>query len=319
MTQYFDIFNGDADGICALIQLRLAKPLESQLITGVKRDIALLREVEANSGDKITVLDISLDRNRSDLERLIALGAHITYFDHHYAGQIPQNNHLNAVIDESPDTCTSLLVDRYLNGQHSLWAITAAFGDNLVHIAEQHCGMAHLNSNDTQKLRQLGELINYNGYGTKIDDLHFHPAELYQALKPFRDPREAYDHSPEIATLATGYAEDMEHTRTMNAETATATTAVYRLPDTAWARRAVGVWANDLSQDFPARNHLIICPDGENSYTISVRAAKNHPYGASGFCRRYPGGGGREAAAGINKLPESNLAELIQTFELTFK
>lgn len=30
-----DIFNGDADGICALIQLRLAEPLDTRLITRV--------------------------------------------------------------------------------------------------------------------------------------------------------------------------------------------------------------------------------------------------------------------------------------------
>jgi hypothetical protein len=35
----YDVFNGDADGICALVQLRLAKPIQSNLITGVKRDI----------------------------------------------------------------------------------------------------------------------------------------------------------------------------------------------------------------------------------------------------------------------------------------
>ncbi|MEJ2533090.1 MAG: DHH family phosphoesterase, partial [Halioglobus sp.] len=38
----FDVFNGDADGICALLQLRKAQPLESTLVTGVKRDINLL-------------------------------------------------------------------------------------------------------------------------------------------------------------------------------------------------------------------------------------------------------------------------------------
>lgn len=31
----YDIFNGDADGIIALLQLRLADPIDSQLITGV--------------------------------------------------------------------------------------------------------------------------------------------------------------------------------------------------------------------------------------------------------------------------------------------
>jgi hypothetical protein len=30
--QIFDVFNGDADGICALIQLRLAEPCDSTLV-----------------------------------------------------------------------------------------------------------------------------------------------------------------------------------------------------------------------------------------------------------------------------------------------
>ena len=41
--QIYDVFNGDADGICALIQLRLAEPADTTLITGVKRDTALAR------------------------------------------------------------------------------------------------------------------------------------------------------------------------------------------------------------------------------------------------------------------------------------
>ena len=59
---YFDVFNGDADGICSLQQLRLAEPRESALVTGVKRDIALLKRVQAESGDEVTVLDVSLDK-----------------------------------------------------------------------------------------------------------------------------------------------------------------------------------------------------------------------------------------------------------------
>jgi len=57
MTVY-DVFNGDADGICALLQLRHAEPVQSQLITGVKRDIKLLAQVDAASGDHVNVLDI---------------------------------------------------------------------------------------------------------------------------------------------------------------------------------------------------------------------------------------------------------------------
>ncbi|HBQ39206.1 MAG TPA: acetyltransferase, partial [Halieaceae bacterium] len=60
----YDVFNGDADGLCALVQLRRAEPLDAVLVTGVKRDIALLQQVEAGPGDRVTVLDISLDKNR---------------------------------------------------------------------------------------------------------------------------------------------------------------------------------------------------------------------------------------------------------------
>ena len=42
---HFDIFNGDADGICALQQMRLNNPQESTLVTGVKRDTLLLKNV----------------------------------------------------------------------------------------------------------------------------------------------------------------------------------------------------------------------------------------------------------------------------------
>lgn len=50
------MFNGDADGICALHQLRLADPVESEIITGLKRDIALLEHVPAVDGDLVSVL-----------------------------------------------------------------------------------------------------------------------------------------------------------------------------------------------------------------------------------------------------------------------
>lgn len=318
MTKYFDVFNGDADGICALIQLRLANPLEAELVTGVKRDINLLQQVNAAPGDHITVLDISLDRNRADLQRLLDNGADIHYFDHHFAGDIPVHTGLQALIDESPEVCTSLLVDRYLHERYTLWAIAAAFGDNLPHVAEKRCYQLNLNATDIERLRQLGELLNYNGYGTCIEDLHFHPASLFQAMRHFTDPRDVHDSSPELAVLAAGHAADMDHVKALAPALITPAVVVYQLPDTAWARRTVGNWANDLSQLHPERAHLILCPDGDGTFSVSVRAAQRHPHGASIFCRRYPKGGGREAAAGINQLPEQKIPELIADFERSF-
>ena len=54
-----DVFNGDADGLCALHQLRLAEPAASELVTGPKREIGLLKRVQASAGDRVTVLDIA--------------------------------------------------------------------------------------------------------------------------------------------------------------------------------------------------------------------------------------------------------------------
>jgi len=51
LSKYYDIFNGDADGICALHQLRLEEPRDAELVTGVKRDIKLVGRVNAAAGD----------------------------------------------------------------------------------------------------------------------------------------------------------------------------------------------------------------------------------------------------------------------------
>jgi len=49
----YDVFNGDADGIISLVQLRLSQPREAQLVTGRKRDIKLLERVPAGEGDRV--------------------------------------------------------------------------------------------------------------------------------------------------------------------------------------------------------------------------------------------------------------------------
>jgi len=57
---HYDVFNGDADGIISLLQLRLAYPRTTTLVTGVKRDIKLLQRLNLQSRDSLTVLDISM-------------------------------------------------------------------------------------------------------------------------------------------------------------------------------------------------------------------------------------------------------------------
>src|SRR4249920_134755 len=104
-----DVFNGDADGLCSLRQLRLAEPADSRLVTGPKRDIALLERVKAGPGDVVTVLDISLERNRAALLAILQGGARVRYFDHHFAGEVPAHANLETVLDASRESCTSVL------------------------------------------------------------------------------------------------------------------------------------------------------------------------------------------------------------------
>jgi hypothetical protein len=111
----------------------LAEPRDSVLVTGVKRNIGLLKEISATGGDHVVALDISLDKNRQALLDLLDLGVSITYVDHHFAGDIPIHPGLRAVIDPSSDVCTSLLVDRMLGGRFCTWAVVGAFGDGLPH------------------------------------------------------------------------------------------------------------------------------------------------------------------------------------------
>lgn len=305
----FDVFNGDADGLCALHQLRLADPRDAQLVTGVKREIDLLRRVEAGPGDRVTALDISFDKNRADVLRLLNAGAGITYFDHHFAGDIPSHAALDVHIDTSPDVCTSLLVNTHLQGQFLAWAVTAAFGDNLHASARAAADPLGLDEARVERLCLLGECLNYNGYGVSEDDLFFHPAELYRRVRPYADPFEFIEHDEAFATLETGMNEDLANARGVKPDSVSERAALFLLPNTAWARRVSGVFGNELARGFPERAHAVAMQLDDGTYRISVRAPLSRKEGADVLCRAFPTGGGRAAAAGINALPEAMLEE----------
>ena len=314
----YDIFNGDADGLCALQQLRLAEPRASQLITGVKRDIALLARVNPKRGDRLTVLDISLDKNRADLLRVLEAGAKVRWFDHHFAGEIPAHEGLEAHIDPRPDQGASLLVNAALDGRFLEWALVGTFGDNFDARARQLASGANLSAQDTEALRELGILLNYNGYGARVDDLHFPPDVLFRRLRPYRDPREFIAADAAFGQLRAGHAEDMALAREVRPELETPTHCVVRLPCEPWARRVSGVLGNDLAQQAPERAHALLTELAPGGYLVSVRAPLARPEGADALCRQFPTGGGRKAAAGINILAESDHERFVAAFQAAF-
>ena len=315
--KFYDIFNGDADGICALQQLRLEEPRDSVLVTGVKRDIRLLERVDAGGGDELTVLDISLRTNAGDLSRLLAAGVRCRYFDHHAPGIIPQHPNLRTFIDTAPDACTSLIVDQYLKGRHRSWAIVAAFGDNLAEAALRTAATMQIDGGDLERLQRLGEVMNYNAYGETIDDLHDHPADRFEALRVYRDPLDFINSEPVYDVLRNALAEDLDRAEVLAPAFERQDRALYVLPDAAWSRRIHGHFGNRVALVEPERANAVLVKK-TGGYTVSVRAPRGRPTGADALCRMFESGGGREAAAGINFLPESDYPRFVAEFEKAF-
>ena len=306
------MFNGDADGIIALLQLRLAEPRVSKLITGVKRDIQLLQQVPANLATSVTVLDISMEKNLAALAGLLAQNIDVFYVDHHRTGLIPNSEYLTEIIDTDANTCTSLLVNQHLAGQYALWAIVAAFGDNMLKAAEQLSQQAGLSDQEQAQLKALGIYINYNGYGRTVDDLHVAPDVLFTTLLNYPDPFTLINEANSIFTLLEqAYLSDMTQAKQANILHDDETLQVIELEDAPWSRRVSGVYGNELANQNPDKAHAVFTLNLDNTYTVSLRAPINNKLGAGELCAQFETGGGRAAAAGVNQLPKEKLGNFI--------
>jgi len=314
----FDVFNGDADGICSLLQLRLYEPRpDAALITGRKRDINLLDRVDGREGDRVTVLDISMRNNAADLRRILDQGASVFYADHHNAGDKPvEHSNLDAHINLAPEMCTAAIINNHLKGAFTGWAVVGAFGDNFPALAKRIAGRHDF---DIDALKHLGMLLNYNGYGASLGDLHFHPADLYKACLDYETPDEFLGAKTDIySALEAGYETDFTVARNAEALLETNDALALLLPDNASSRRVSGVYGNQLAQAFPDRAHAVLTRNGD-SYVVSVRAPKSRQSGADTLCLQFETGGGRAAAAGINALNEHDLDRFLESFQSHFE
>jgi hypothetical protein len=319
---HYDVFNGDADGIIALLQLRLAEPKESILVTGVKRDISLLKQVAGNTTNKastVTVLDISLEKNIDALTELLDEDINVFYVDHHRTGNIPESPLFTGLFDTDANVCTSLLVNQHLNNQYVFWAIAAAFGDNMQASARALANQYGLSDEKQLQLNELGVYINYNGYGSSIDDLHFDPADLFKALLKYPDPFVLINESDSIfSQLKKAYLADMDKAKSAEVLVENATIKAVLLDDAAWARRVSGVFGNELANISPERAHAVLTLNksdtaSDKSFTVSLRAPLSNKQGAGDVCAQFPTGGGRAAAAGVNVLPENRVSEFFDS------
>jgi hypothetical protein len=315
----FHAFNGDADGLCALQQLRLAEGAGGTLVTGVKRDVCLLARIDARAGDRVTVLDVSHDQNRDAVAHLLRNGVAVRYFDHHFAGELPDDPRFDAHIDTAPDVCTSVLVNRHLGGRHVRWAIVAAFGDEMRKLGEALARAHGIGEADVRTLAELGLYLNYNSYGDCVGDLHFDPAALAEAMLPCVDPLDFVHGTPVFAALHDGYRDDMGRASALRPWRDVAGATLIRMPDQPWARRATGMLANERMRQTPGAALAVLSPRADGGLVVSIRVPDGRPLGADDFCRGFPTGGGRKRAGGINHLPEAEFEGFVARFEAAFR
>ncbi len=320
MINYIDVFNGDADGICSLIQLRNANPKNSELVTGIKRDIQLLKRVNASPDDFISVLDISFEKNSIDVQRLLDQGATIVYYDHHRIGMPVRHSGLKTFIDDQSSTvCTGLLVDKQLDGRFRAWALVAAFGDNLNSVAMELGITSGFKHESLILLKKLGIYINYNSYGDSLSDLFYHPKVLYQHLQQYVSPFDfIHENSLVYTTLEEGYMQDMAAAESSPYLYQSSESAIVSFNNEKWARRVSGVYINDLANQYPERAHATITENADGTYKVSIRSPLDKERSAVELAGKFETGGGRKSAAGINVLPNESMNQFIDAFKAHF-
>jgi single-stranded DNA-specific DHH superfamily exonuclease len=308
----FDVCNGDADGLCAAVQWRLHEPAPAALLTGLKREIALVGQVQAQAGDEINVFDLSMRPNRDALQRLLGAGVRVRYFDHHMVEDMPVHPLLESHVDTASDACTSLLVDRRLGGAFRPWALVGIYGDNLAEVADRLALESNVDAGDCALLRRLGEAINYNAYGDHEGDVHIAPRALHAIMLRYRDPRDMLAHEPVVDEIDAQRRSDLQQALAVAPLWQDEGASVRVLPDAPWSRRVLGCIANELANAEPQRAHAVLKRQGRG-YSVSVRAPLVSPAGAHALCSRF-GGGGRARAAGIDGLAHEELERFVCAF-----
>lgn len=309
----FDVCNGDADGLCAVLQWRLYQPVEATLVTGLKREIALLQRVPCNAADEVLVCDLSLQRNRVALLQLLEAGVQVRYFDHHVAGEVPRHAGLEAHLDFDSEVCSSLLMDRHLCGRFRAWALVGAYGDDLLAVADGLATAAGFDAAQRAGLRRLGQAINYNAYGEEPSDVYIAPAQLYRILARWPDPLALLAHEPIVEALDGRRQADLNQALALAPHWQNERASVVLLPDAPWSRRVSGCLANELASARPQQAQAVLRHQRSGGLRVSVRAPRATPSGADELCAAF-GGSGRAAAAGIDALPLQDLDDFIHAF-----
>jgi len=145
------------------------------------------------------------------------------------------------------------------------------------------------------------------------------PAELAVELHEYEDPLVFAQASPTYRRLREGYLSDLEQSERLEPFQRASGTLQFLLPAEAWARRVSGTLANQLAQAHRGQAIALLSPKAEGGYLVSVRVPEGFTLSADEFCRRFPSGGGRRTAAGINHLDAAEQSRFSADFEREFR
>jgi hypothetical protein len=165
-------------------------------------------------------------------------------------------------------------------------------------------------------MKELGTLINYNGYGATTDDLAFHPADLFSSLLKYPTPMDCInDSGSAYHVLKKAFESDFALAESAEVVQDSERCKTVLLEDAAWSRRISGTFGNHLANQSPNKAHLVLTTVDADHYLVSLRAPSTNKTGAGDICSQFETGGGRAGAAGINKLPKTDLPRLIESVE----
>jgi hypothetical protein len=257
----YDVFNGDADGICALLQLRLQddERARRRLVTGVKRDIRLLEKIQVRPRDRDHGARY-LARFEPRRPRAGAGGrrAEVTLVRSPLRRRDPGARGCwpsSILRPGCARACwwTATLAARSTPGPSS--APSATTSKRRPAASRE----ADFDAGQAKRCCALGEALNHNAYGESVADLRYPPAELYrhaEAVSPARSPS-----SPRrrpSRNCARAIARTCALPRTLRPVLAEEGGLVFVLPDTAWARRVSGVFANRLDDGAHAERAIAV-------------------------------------------------------------
>lgn len=171
-----------------------------------------------------------------------------------------------------------------------------------------------------QALAEMGQLFNYNAYGESLEDLHFSPAELALRLEPHLTPWTFLEQEEIISALRAFHRRDREHCHGLKPVLEWEGGAGYILPPEPWARRYGSSFANEKALARPGSALAVLMAKAEGGYVVSIRsprpskAAGAPSPSAAALAARFPSGGGRPLAAGINHLDADKAPAFLEEF-----